>query len=273
MNFQEFEEVFRQIVRSERHLRGKWLTPLYSSSSLYTLSETSGETPPYIPVSPFQRVFISNERFRIPAGFYQCGISGDEMNRYIESLTQRGYTISGYHITGPDNRDLSSSGFPEISDLITSMLRNDHSLSADRVTFVRDNDRLTLDSRLRIHLSNYNTDLQPVFDLLRMHEGAVQKQRNAYENLSTLRISEEFPASENASSISTMNKPYLPGYEIVFTTMKLADSLAYSIHEIGNPLNWVRILKAESGIRFVRGIHCSFDFFTSIFQIYGGIRI
>lgn len=272
MNFQEFEEVFSQIVRNERGLRGKWLTPLYSSSSLYTLLETTGRRPPYIPVSPFQRVFISNERFQIPPGFYQCRISGHEIIRYIESLTSRGYSISGYHLTGSDDRDLNSSGFPELSGLLISLLRDDHSLSADNVTFVIGNDTLALDSRLRIHISNYNTDLEPIFELLRMHEDLVQKQRVAYENLTNLIISGQLPVPGFGTSTPSWNQPYFPGYEIAFTSMRIADSILYSIHERSNPLNWVRIIKAENGIRVVRGIHCSFDFFTTIFQNYGGLR-
>ena len=271
MNFQEFEEVFSQIVRGERRPKGKWLTPLYSSSSLYALSESPGKIPPYIPVSSFQRVFVSNEKFQFPPGFYQCRISGREIIRYIESLTNRGYRITGYHIAGPDGRYIFSSGFPELSDFIISELGEDRSLSAENITFAKGDDTLTFDSRLQIHISSYHTDLKPIFDLLRMHEGLVQGQRDTYENLSNLRISGDLIIPGKASPKPSGKQPYVPGYETAFTKMIFADTVLYSIHERSNPLNWVRILETEGAIRFVRGIHCSFDFFTTLFQNYGGI--
>lgn len=273
MNFQEFREVFSQIATGRGKTGGVWLTPLYSSSSLYSLSESPDSVPSYIPVSTFQRVFVSMRRLEVPAGFYQCRISGSEMIRYVEMLQSRGYAIYGYEINGRGGRHLKTEGFQNLSGLISDELGRDPSLTAESITMRKKEAAVIFDSHLQIFLSGSYADLEVIFEMIRMHENFALAMRELYDELSSLRVSGDVnPAKGIISGTEPEKEAYLPGYDIAIKKTVIMDTDTFQIHDRSNPLNWIRVLRTADSFRVMRGPYCSFDFFSAFAQNLGGVR-
>lgn len=271
MDVREFEEIFRQNYSQGNSLGSIVLTPFYSSSSLYGVPEFSRPTVRYIPLSSFQKIFISTKKVSPQPGFWRFSAVGKRMLEILEIFIRAGYALSGFRLSGEGGSDAKVSGFPSLSKVALEESNHSSRLNIDEVTLNRKGSELRFDNSLSITVSGDYPDIGVIFQAFRLHESLASSIYALFERTSVRKgllnhgtKADQCPNGEEWHSVE-----WVPGKNISTSVYDNYGFRTVHVEERESPGNWIR-MSGDSMIRsIVRGPLCSFDFFALYMQILG----
>lgn len=271
MDAREFEEILRQSYDSSGSHTSRVLTPMYSSSTLYGISEISRNSVRYIPLSPFQKVFISHRRIDSPPGYWKFSAIGKRMSSILSVFINAGYSLSGFRISGRGGSEAKVTGFPEFSRVALEEVKKSGNKNMDEVYLTREGSELRFDNSLSITLSGEFPDSGLIFQAMRMHESYASAISVMYSRTAVQKGPGNLSLSNETVKPGTLldSVEWVPGRNISISVSEHSGTRIIHTEERENPSNWIRAAGDTSIRSIVRGPVCSFDFFASYIQMLG----